>query len=280
VGEVIPAGQRTLLLSVVGVGPDWSAVATPNAGPQDATLRVLLPEGQQGRAAGYARRLRHRLEGDPRFKDLQFFLERGDPAAAPLVDGVCCAVNVRLPAPSLGQGLEEAREVRRRLAGVRGAVDVQVVERLDAPYWAVEVDREKAAAVGLSAADVLAQAAAALGGTGGLSRNFWIDAPAGRTHSLAVPLAARRGAGLEDALDVPAAGTPGTRPVQLGSLVRVRRTTAAVEIHHADGGRVFNVRVNAEGRDRAGLLADVKKALEGLRLPPGLRLEIQAGRGP
>jgi hydrophobic/amphiphilic exporter-1 (mainly G- bacteria), HAE1 family len=76
------------------------------------------------------------------------------------------------------------------------------------------------------------------------------------------------------------AAVGGNAPVKLGDLVRVRRTTAAVEIHHANGARVFTVRMNVENRDRPGVRADVEKALEGLRLAPGVRVEIEAGKGP
>jgi multidrug efflux pump subunit AcrB len=280
VAEVVVPARRVLVLSVLGVGADWSAAATPNSGPQDAMVRVFLAEGQQARAPDTVRRLQHRLATDARFADLHFFFEGADPLGGPFLDGVSADLILRLTAPSLEQGLEAAREVRRLLEPVRGAADLHVAERLDAPYLAVEVDRQKAADAGLPAGDVLSQASAALGKGPGQTSEFWLDAPAGRPQGLAVSAADLPGAKLEALLDVPAAGARVADRVTLGRLVQVRRTTAAVEVHHADGARVFHVRVNVEGRDRQGVRADVERALRGLRLPPGVRLEVLTGQGP
>jgi multidrug efflux pump subunit AcrB len=278
IGEVIPQRERSAVVSLAGVGADWSAVATANAGPQDATVKVLLAEAYRAKAPEYLRRLRGRLAEDKRSKKLAFAFAEGDVATSPLVDGVLCALDLRLAAPELGVGAEAAAEVLRRVAEVPGTADVHVVERLDAPYLVVEVNRDKAAALGLSAEEVLGQAVAALDERAGKDHTYWIDNPAGRAHTLTLPAPPGAAERLEKVLDTLARGGP--QPVKLRSVVTVRPSTAAVEIHHAGGARVFHVWVNTEGRARAAVVADVKKALEGSPLPGNLRVEVLGGVRP
>jgi Cu/Ag efflux pump CusA len=194
------------------------------------------------------------------------------------VDGVPCALDLRLGSAELGPGAEAAAEVRRRVAEVAGTADVHVVERLDAPYLVVEVDRDKAAAAGLSAAEVLGQAAEGLNGRAEREHSYWLDSPAGRAHTLTLPAPPGAAERVEKMLQGTARGGP--RAVRLRSVVTVRPTTAAVEIHHANLSRVFHVWVNADGRTRQAVLADVKKVLEGSPLPGSLHVEILSGSGP
>ena len=48
-----------------------------------------------------------------------------------------------------------AREVRNRVRGIAGAADARILQRLDAPYLVIDVDRQKAASVGPVAQDVI-----------------------------------------------------------------------------------------------------------------------------
>jgi multidrug efflux pump subunit AcrB len=252
----VPAAERTAIVSELGVGTGLEAALTRNDGPQDGTIYLRLSDGRRRTARQYVERLRGLFRKEPELADLGVRFE-ADGRGAPL------AVVIR------GGKAEEAARlavaVRRRVAAIRGAADVTVLERLDAPTLVIEADRRKAAAVGLSAEDVLRQAAAAVGGP-------WIDAPGGDRPSATVPCP-EGGRRLEDILSAPAAGA--NAPTRLSSLLALRRATAPVEIDHAELQRIFRVTADVEGREVRGVAADVRKALKELPVPGPIKVEVE-----
>src|SRR5207253_1056665 len=70
--EHIPAGEREMIVSEVGLNPDWSAAYSANSGQQDAVIRIQLTDKRRFTAQKYAILLRRALAEDPaRFGDLK-----------------------------------------------------------------------------------------------------------------------------------------------------------------------------------------------------------------
>lgn len=264
VKTAIPVRERTLLLSEVGLRPDWTAACSDNGGEHDATLRVRLTDKPAHSAREYAARLRRLLREDKRFADLNIRVDSGEPP-----------VEVRIMGGTSAQGLKLAREVARLVRRMKGATDVRVVERQDFPVYSLKVDRKKAAAVGLSAQDVVAQAAVAFGSPGSLGGNVWIAAGRGSFFRVLVAYPEDPAKQREDVLKIPATGTTTPKPVRLDSLVEMRPTTEPVEVRRVNGKQVFTVRASAEGREAGAVARDVEKALKELTLPKGMHLEVR-----
>jgi multidrug efflux pump subunit AcrB len=139
----------------------------------------------------------------------------------------------------------------------------------------IEVDRKKAADVGLSEAEVMDQVAIAMNSSVGIRHNFWIDKRSGNQYFVAVQYPEDPTLRLEDVLNIVATGPSQPRPVKLSSLVHVRRRSTPVEVHHVDLARVYDVLVNTEGRDIGSLADDVQDRLRDLELPSGMRIALK-----
>jgi multidrug efflux pump subunit AcrB len=262
----IPAEEREAIVSEVGVGEGPEALYTRNVGQQDATIYVRLSNRTTAKTQELAARLRKLFEKEEKFADLRAVFNAGDTPPP---------VHVRLEG---GQGetlMEMARKVRNRVAGIQGTADVHIVQRLDAPVLTVQVDREKSAAIGLSARDVFLQALLAMNSPPVLHRHPWIDFRTGNQYTLEVQYPESPDRTLEDVINIPVTGTGQAGPVKLSSLVTFRRATEPVEIDHVNLSRVFDVCANVEGRDVQAVLDDVKKALEQMQVPGGMRIELQ-----
>src|SRR5205085_6939738 len=92
--EQIPPPERAMIVSEVGLNPDWSAAYTQNAGQQDALIRIQLTPERQLTAQEYAVKLRHALVGDPRFADLRFSFDTGGMVSAALNFGASSPIDV------------------------------------------------------------------------------------------------------------------------------------------------------------------------------------------
>src|SRR5262249_32187435 len=105
------------------------------------------------------------------------------------------------------QAMRLAQESAGQARCVAGAADVQILQRLDAPYLVIDVDRQKAANIGLSARDVILQVVAAMNSSVSINRNFWIDTKSGNQYFVGVQFPEDPNATMETLENVFATGT-------------------------------------------------------------------------
>jgi multidrug efflux pump subunit AcrB len=271
----IPADERKMIVSELGLDPDWSAAYTANAAQQDTIIRVQLSEERRHSAQEYAVRLRHAFAADPSFRDLRISFDTGGMVATALNYGVSSPIDIQIEGGTSEQGFDLAREIKRQVTGVKGAADVRIGQRLDAPYVIMEIDRQKAANIGLSARQVIEQVVAAMNSSVSINRNFWIDEKSGNQYFVGVQYPEDPNATFERLQNIFATGTYQEEPVTLSSLVRFRRSNDAVEVNHVSLYRTFNVLINTEGRDIGSVAKDVEARLKNVQVPAGMRVELR-----
>jgi multidrug efflux pump subunit AcrB len=268
----IPGDELEMIVSEMGVDPDWSSAYTENSGQQDAVIRIQLTEKRTQSAQEYAARLRQALESDPAMADLRVSFSTGGMISNALNSGASSPLDIQIEGGKREVASKIAREVRDRIRGIDGVTDTRVVQRLDAPYLIIDVDRQKAQAAGLTPKEVIDQVVAALNSSLSIDRNFWIDVKSGNQYFVAVQYPDNPSMKFEDLLNIEATGKGQTTPVKLSTLAKFRRVSGAVEINHVSLMPVFNVQVNTEGRDIAAVATDAEKAIADIRanLPPGM----------
>jgi multidrug efflux pump subunit AcrB len=275
VNQQIPANEREMVISEIGLDPDWSAAYTANSGQQDAVLRIQLTDQRTKSSQEYAQLLRHAFADNPDYADLRVSFDTGGMVSTALNYGASSPIDIEVSGGNPDQGEALAKQIRNQVAGVRGAADVRVLQRRDAPYRIIDVDRQKAAAAGLSTENVILQVVAAMNSSVSINRNFWIDVKTGNQYFVAVQYPEEPNRKLEDVLDVFATGTDQPNTVKLSSLAKIRRESGAVEINHTSLYRTYDVLVNTEGRDIAGVAADVEKRLHSLQVPAGMHWQLK-----
>ena len=150
VKKAIPVHEREMIVSEIGLDPDWSAAYTANSGQQDAIVRVQLSEDRSKSSQEYASELRHLFEEDKQFADLRVSFDTGGMVSTALNNGASSPIDIQVTGGSREQGLALATQIKNRVSGIKGVADARVLQRLDAPYLFINVNREKAAAAGLS----------------------------------------------------------------------------------------------------------------------------------
>jgi multidrug efflux pump subunit AcrB len=280
VKDVIPVHEREMIVSEIGLDPDWSAAYTANSGQQDAVVRIQLTEERSKSSQEYATLLRNRFqEKASEFADLRVSFDTGGMVSTALNNGASSPIDIQVTGGSRAQGLALATQIKNRVSAISGVVDARVLQRLDAPYLFINVNREKAAAQGLSPAEVIQQAVAAMNSSISIDRNFWIDVKSGNQYFVAVQYPEYPNMTLNDLLNVETKGSHQIVPVKLSSLATFDRRTGAVEINHDSLQRVFNVQMNLEaGRDIGHIAKDVQNSLKGLPASTGLLWKEEKGQ--
>src|SRR5262249_25379787 len=144
------ADDLLTIVSEIGVTPDWSAAYTPNAGPMDAVLKVQLKRERDHSAQEYVHMLREALNQDPRYNSLEFSFDSGGLIRGALNEGKSTPINVRITGKNLPQTRAIAEAILDRVSEVDGVVDARILQRLDYPQYIIDVDRAKAADLGLN----------------------------------------------------------------------------------------------------------------------------------
>lgn len=274
--EQIPERERKMIVSEIGVNPDWSAAYTANAGQMDAVIRVQFTEDRRYTAQEYAIRLRRAFNSDPRFEGkLEAAFDTGGMVSAALNFGASSPIDITITGGKPREAMDLAYRIRARVRQIPGAADVRVLQRLDARYLRLEVNRELAATVGLSARDVIQQVVAAMNSSMSLQRTFWIDSETGNQYFVAVQYPEDPQRNLDSLKTVVATGSKSNQPVYLSSLVSFVDDSAPVEITHSALKRTINVQVNTENRDIGSLANEIHCALQEIPVPKGMMVELR-----
>ncbi len=125
----------------------------------------------------YVRKLRVVLRH--RFPDTLFYFQPADIITQILDFGTPSQVDVQVTGKHPAQDIKVLHELQSRIAHIPGAVDTHIQQILDAPDYAVDVDRQRASELGLSIQQIADQVNIAMSGSFQVSPSFWTDPKTG-----------------------------------------------------------------------------------------------------
>ena len=178
-------------------------------------------------------------------------------------------INFGLPAPFdiqvLGRDLATDHKIAGALADkvrrVTGAVDVRVQQPAQLQRLRFDIDRTKAAGVGLTESSVASSILLSLSGSGQTAPSYWVDPTTGVNYLVNVRAPEYRLASLDalQSLPVSAPTTPGAANGQLlTNLASFTRTNSQPIYSHYNILPVVDVYGGVSNRDLGGVLSDIK----------------------
>jgi len=176
-----------------------------------------------------------------------------------ILSGIRAQVAVKIFGPDLRELRQVAADVQSRMAGIPGVVDLQVEPQVEIPQVRLEVDHREAARYGLAPGDVAELLETAYRGRA-VSQVFDED----RFFSLVVWYD-EESRNSPDVINQTIVDTPSGRRVALGQVARVLDTTGPNTINRENVQRRIVVSCNVAGRDLAGVVGDIRVALEPVR---------------
>ena len=168
-----------------------------------------------------------------------------------------------------------ARKIRDTLQSVPGITDLAVFDPLGQPTVSIDVDRQRAARLGLAPGDVNAVVQAAIGGqAAGDVYEYGSD----RHFPMMVRMAPAYRAGLEDirriSIGTPAPNGNGTLQIPLADVASVKLVSGPSFIYREQQERYVPIKFSVRGRDLgSAVLEGEAKIARQVALPGGYRLE-------
>ncbi|MHB1560750.1 MAG: efflux RND transporter permease subunit, partial [Isosphaeraceae bacterium] len=203
----IPPEDLKIIVSEIGVTPDWSSAYTQNAGKMDTIVRVQLTEERHKGSYEYADQLRRAFPQHEQFRDLEFAFNAGGMIRGALNEGKTAPINIRVKGKEQKTAHRIADAIRRRVANIDGVVDCRIIQRLDYPEYVIEVDRAKAADLGLTQEEVMKCVIGAFNSSIQYNKtNFWIDENNGNQYFVGVQYPQASVESIQTLLDVPITG--------------------------------------------------------------------------
>jgi len=276
--STIPEADRKLIISNIGVLLDWPAAYTPNSGPHDSFILVQLSDTPQRGSFDYVDDLRAKLPGE--FPGVEFDFDTGGMLTAALNGGLPSPINIQVEGKDLHVARGIAQKIVAQARDVPGAVDVRIQQRLDGPMINVDVDRVKAAQLGLTQEQVVKNIVTALNSSVNFAPSFWIDESNGNHYFIGAQYREEDIKDLDTILDIPITGPAQATPVPLRSLAKFSRTTAPTEVNHVNITRVTDIFVNVSGRDVGSVAADIERYCleiqnDRAQVPEGYKIEMR-----
>ncbi len=260
--EAQPDSNMRILISNIGVLMDWPAAYTPNTGPMDAFVLVQL-KGKNGMPStfDYVATLRERLNRE--FPSVDFAFDTGGMMTAALNFGLPSPINIQVHGSILFTAEEIAGHVQRIAAGVPGAIDVRIAQRMDSPQIDVQVDRVKAAQLGVTQEDVVKNIVTTVNSSINFDPAFWIDEKNGNHYFFGAQYLEEDIESIETLRNIPITGAGSVRPVSLRNIAEFGRKTGPAVVNHLNIQRTIDVYANVEaGYDVGSVAGEMEKRLE------------------
>src|SRR3989440_5349010 len=277
--EVIPEKERSLIVDNIGLPARAYNLAFADGstiGVNDGVIQVALKDGHKP-TAYYVKKLRQVLPAA--FPEDTFYFQAADIVTQILNFGLPAQIDVRTVGTDLNN-LSVAKELRQRLAAIPGIVDAHLQQEVDGPAFYAEIDRTRAAQLGLNASTVATNINVSLSSSEQVSPNFWTDPTSGIPYFLAVQTPEYKVNSLNALGNTPVstslAVSGQTVPGMLSNVATFKRDKIATNSNQTNIQPVFEVYASVQGRDLGSVAADINKVTTELqkKLKPGNSIQV------
>jgi multidrug efflux pump subunit AcrB len=290
--QIIPASELNTINDMIGVPVFFNLayVETDNVAGMDAEILISLKPTHHP-TIEYMREMRKVLPRE--FAGSSFYFQAADIINQVLNFGLSSPVDVQVTGPNFDISSRYAQRLRNSIQYIPGAADVHIQQVLHYPGFKVNVDRQRAAQLGLSQRDVANSMLIGLSSSALVSPSFFLNPANGVNYIVAVQVPYQRirsvGQILSTAVTPPAAGAlnqPASMPIPtalpeipaetLANVASVQPISTPEEISHYTVQRVIDVEANVDGRDLGSFSRDILGQIQSLgKLPPGLRIFLR-----
>jgi len=273
VRKVVAPADLELVTANIGVQPGFSSIYTSNAGPHTATVQVALKEDHRVGSYEYMERTRRAIAEE--LPHLSAFFQSGGMADAVLNQGLPAPIDVQLSGSNIDRVFDAATDLAARIRSLPGASDVFIPQDLDYPSLRLDIDRERAATLGLDQREVVNNVITALTSNQMIAPSYWVDPKSGNDYMLTVQYPEGRIGSLRDLRALPLHASRQKDPTLLDAVTKITPMKSPTEIDHYQIQRVIDIYVNPKGEDLGTLARGIDRIIASGRRPAGVRVAVR-----
>src|ERR1700728_138314 len=275
-----------MIVSNIGVYPDLSAIYTTNASMDTAFVQTSLKEDSSLGSYDYIARVRERLSRE--MPELATYFQAGGLVDSVINQGLPSPIDVQVSSMDLQSAYDLAQQLSVKIKTLPNVSGVYIPQDLNYPGLQLNIDRERASLIGLSAQNVVDNVITALTSDGQVAPSYWIDPKTGNNYMVTVQYANRviDNMSMEDFKNIPLRGnrpagyTPGQEGRQaaempsedligdhsagytpLSSVANIKLINTPTEVDHYQIRRVIDLYVATKGEALQGVGGDIHKLM-------------------
>jgi len=294
--QIVPPKELDTINVMIGVPTSYnlSFVQTDNVSTMDAEILIALKESHHA-TAGYVRKIRQALTEE--FPGSTINFQSADIVSQVLNFGLSAPIDVQVEFSDITKAYQYARAVRDKLRLIPGTADVTIKQAFDYPTLRMNVDRIRAAEMGLTQRDIANSMITSLSSSLQVAPSYFLNPKNSVNYSVAVKVPLTKLTTISDLLDTPISpgsfspntidpgglpsptNLPEAQTQRLGNVSTLESLSTLEQVNHSNVQRVVNVTSNVEGRDLGTVYSHIQKAVQSLgKLPAGMRITVR-GQG-
>jgi multidrug efflux pump subunit AcrB len=284
--SVVPPKDLGMIVSNIGVYPDLSAIYTTNASMDTAFVQTSLKEDHSVGSYEYMHRVQQKLSRE--MPELSTYFQAGGLVDSVINQGLPAPIDIQIKSQDMDGSYALATQLAAKIKAMPNVSSVFIPQSIDYPGLALNIDRERASLIGLSAKDVVDNVITALTSDGMVAPSYWIDPKSGNNYMVTVQYANSwiDNMSMEDMKNIPLRGvrpagyspmqaggqadpsssqTPGNDNsagyVPLGAVADIQQINTPTEVDHNQIRRVIDIYVATKSEALQGVGAQIDHLL-------------------
>lgn len=259
--RVIPPTELDIVLDNIGLPASMINLAfmdNSQIGVGDGEILIALKENHKP-TKQYVKKLRKELNKE--FPNSTFFFQNADMVGKILNFGLASPVDIKVQGKDLKADFALTSKMLEDVKRVRGVADAHIHQITDTPEVRVEVDKRRASIMKLSQETVSENLLTALTSSAMVAPNYWVDPQNGVNYNLVVQVPTYNVDTVKNVTDVPVSYN-NNKPVRLSNIAEVSSGTTASVVNHYDIQPIYDILLNVQDRDLAGVTRDINKIVK------------------
>jgi HAE1 family hydrophobic/amphiphilic exporter-1 len=273
VRQVVKQEDLNTVVSNIGVMADLSALFTPNSGMHTAFVQVGLKEDHHESSFVYMNEVRRRIA--TQLPQLRTYFQSGGLVDAVLNRGMPAPIDVQVSGMDLKADDRLAQDLARQIRAARGVSDVYIPQDMDYPALEVNVNRDRAAELGLSPKEVIDNLITALTSDVMIAPSYWVDPKNGNNYFVTVQYPENQVKSIEDLKAMPLHSPNLKMPTYLNQVADIVPIQTPTEVDHYQLQRTIDVYVAPTGEDIGGPQREISRIISHTQLPPNTRADVR-----
>jgi multidrug efflux pump subunit AcrB len=271
--QTVSPGDFGMIVSNIGTTPDFSAIYTTNSAMHTAFVQVSLKDDHKTGSYEYMARVKQKLR--ERMPELTTYFQSGGLVDAVLNLGLPAPIDVQVAGSDMESSYRTALALSSEIRKLPGVADVYTPQDIDYPALRLDVDRTRAAEIGLDQREVVDNVITALTSNAMIAPSYWIDPKSGNDYMLTVQYPERQVRTVNDLRAIPLRRSGGAESARLDAISSVTRVKSPTEVDHYSLRRVTDIYVRPLNEDLGKVAASIDGIIARTKVPAGLNVTLR-----
>jgi multidrug efflux pump subunit AcrB len=213
--QTVKPADLGMIVSNIGVYPDLSSIFTTNSSMDTAFVQTSLKEGHTTGSYEYMQRVREKLARQ--MPELTTYFQAGGLINGVINQGLPAPIDLQISSSNIDGAYALAEQMAAKIRTFPNVSATYIPQDINYPGIQLNIDRERASLIGLSAKDVVDNVITAMTSDGMVAPSYWIDPKTGNNYMVTVQYANRwiQHMSMQDFENIPLRGThpPGFSPI-------------------------------------------------------------------